>query len=175
MRCSLGANSPLWAASIRQWLTTYASRCAFSRRETTPPPITLFIASPGGSVASGLAIFDTMRTVTCPVRTVCLERAASMGSIVFMGGDARQMAPHAELMIHDPLIPSGAGGSALALQETSRRLMQTRRTLTQILAERSGLSAQRIRTMTAKDTFLSAERALELGFATSVIIPGKDS
>ena len=157
MRCSLGANSPLWAASIRQWLTTYASRCAFSRRETTPPPITLFIASPGGSVA------------------VCLERAASMGSIVFMGGDARQMAPHAELMIHDPLIPSGAGGSALALQETSRRLMQTRRTLTQILAERSGLSAQRIRTMTAKDTFLSAERALELGFATSVIIPGKDS
>lgn len=138
-------------------------------------PITLFIASPGGSVASGLAIFDTMRTVTCPVRTVCLERAASMGSIVFMGGDARQMAPHAELMIHDPLIPSGAGGSALALQETSRRLMQTRRTLTQILAERSGLSAQRIRTMTAKDTFLSAERALELGFATSVIIPGKDS
>lgn len=82
-------------------------------------PITIFVASAGGSVRSGLAIYDAMRLASCPIRTVCLEFAASMGAVIFMGGDDRRMAPHAELMIHDPLIPQGTGGSALALQETS--------------------------------------------------------
>ncbi|MFR7669753.1 MAG: ATP-dependent Clp protease proteolytic subunit [Collinsella sp.] len=76
-------------------------------------PITIFVASAGGSVRSGLAIYDAMRLASCPIRTVCLEFAASMGAVIFMGGDDRRMAPHAELMIHDPLIPQGAGGSAL--------------------------------------------------------------
>lgn len=124
-------------------------------------PITIFVASAGGSVRSGLAIYDAMRLASCPIRTVCLEFAASMGAVIFMGGDDRRMAPHAELMIHDPLIPQGAGGSALALQETSRRLMQTRKTLTQILSDRSGLTPKRIQSLTAKDTYLSAERAVE--------------
>lgn len=131
--------------------------------------ITVFVASPGGSVRAGLAIYDTLRLVSCPIRTVCLELAASMGSIVFEAGDRREMAPHAELMIHDPLIPQGAGGSALALQETSRRLMETRKTLTAILAGRSGLSAKRVNALCAKDTYLSASRAVELGLADSII------
>lgn len=98
-----------------------------------------------------------------------------MGAIIFMGGDERRMAPHAELMIHDPLIPQGAGGSALALQETSRRLMQTRKALTQILSEHSGLSAKRVQALTAKDTYLSAERAVELGFAHSILTSTKET
>lgn len=145
--------------------------------EATDPaaPITVFIASPGGNVRAGLAIYDTMRLAACPIHTICLELAASMGAIIFMGGDERRMAPHAEFMIHDPLIPQGAGGSALALQETSRRLMQTRRALTHILSERSGLSAKRIQTLTAKDTYLSAERAVELGFAHSILTSTKET
>lgn len=71
-------------------------------------------------------------------------------------------------MVHDPLIPTGAGGNALSVQETSRRLMATRKTLTTLLSERSGLSLARVRRLTAKDTYLSAERALELGFATTI-------
>lgn len=138
-------------------------------------PITAFVASPGGSVRAGLAIYDAMRLSPCPIHTVCLEFAASMGAIIFMGGDERCMAPHAELMIHDPLIPQGAGGSALALQETSRRLMQTRKALTQILSDRSGLSTKRIQTLTAKDTYLSAERAVELGFAHSILTSTKET
>ena len=83
-----------------------------------------------------------------------------MGAVIFMGGDDRRMAPHAELMIHDPLIPQGAGGSALALQETSRRLMQTRKTLTQILSDRSGLTPKRIQS--------------ELGFAHEILSTTKE-
>lgn len=138
-------------------------------------PITVFVSSPGGNVHAGLAIYDTMRLSPCPIHTVCVELAASMGAIIFMGGDERRMAPHAELMIHDPLIPQGVGGSALALQETSRRLMQTRKALTQILSDRSGLSAKRVQTLTAKDTYLSAERAVELGFAHSILTSTKET
>ena len=138
-------------------------------------PITMYIASPGGNVRAGLAIYDTVRLAACPINTVCLEFAASMGAIIFMGGDERRMAPHAELMIHDPLIPQGAGGSALALQETSRRLMQTRKALTHILSVRSGLSTKRVQALTAKDTYLSAERAVELGFAHSILTSTKET
>ena len=134
--------------------------------------VTLYVASPGGSVSAGLAIVDTMRTISCPVRTVCLDTAASMGAIIFVSGDRREMFPHAELMIHDPLIQN-AGGSALSVQETSRRLMGLRRTLSQILAERSGLSVKRVQTLTARDTFLTAERACELGFADAIVSPRK--
>ena len=134
--------------------------------------ITLYVASPGGSVSAGLAIVDTMRTISCPVRTVCLDTAASMGAIIFVSGDRREMFPHAELMIHDPLIQN-AGGSALSVQETSRRLMGLRRTLSQILADRSGLSVKRVQSLTAKDTFLTAERAVELGFADAIVEPRK--
>lgn len=134
--------------------------------------ITLYIASPGGSVSAGLAIVDTMRTISCPVRTVCLDTAASMGAIIFVSGDRREMFPHAELMIHDPLIQN-AGGSALSVQETSRRLMGLRRTLSQILADRSGLTVKRVQALTAKDTFLTAERAVELGFADAIVEPRK--
>lgn len=134
--------------------------------------VTLYVASPGGSVSAGLAIVDTMRTIACPVRAVCLDTAASMGAIIFVCGDRREMFPHAELMIHDPLIQN-AGGSALSVQETSRRLMGLRRTLSQILADRSGLSVKRVQSLTARDTFLTAERACELGFADAIVEPRK--
>ncbi len=134
--------------------------------------ITLYVSTPGGDVSAGLAIVDTMCTISCPVRTVCLDMAASMGAIIFVSGDRREMFPHAELMIHDPLIQN-AGGSALSVQETSRRLMGLRRTLSQILADRSGLSVKRVQTLTAKDTFLTAERAVELGFADAIVEPRK--
>ena len=134
--------------------------------------VTLYVASQGGSVSAGLAIVDTVRTISCPVRTVCLDTAASMGAIIFVCGDRREMFPHAELMIHDPLIQN-AGGSALSVQETSRRLMGLRRTLSQILSDCSGLTVKRVQSLTAKDTFLTAERAVELGFADAIVEPRK--
>ena len=134
--------------------------------------ITLYVSTPGGDVSAGLAIVDTMCTISCPVRTVCLDMAASMGAIIFVSGDRREMFPNAELMIHDPLIQN-VSGSALSVQETSRRLMGLRRTLSQILADRSGLSVKRVQSLTARDTFLTAERSCELGFADAIVEPRK--
>ena len=138
-------------------------------REDPAAEIRVYVSSPGGEVTAGLAIYDAMRQVSCPVRTICMDSAASMGAVIFMAGDERELFPHAELMIHDPLSPSGAGGSALGVQEMSRRLMGTRRTLNTILAERSGLTLAKVQRLTGKDTFLSAERACEHGFAHRIL------
>ena len=75
-------------------------------------PITLFINSPGGEVSSGLALYDVMQAASCPIRTVCLGLAASMAALLFIAGDTRDMLPHSRVMVHDPLISGGVGGSA---------------------------------------------------------------
>lgn len=136
-------------------------------------PITIFIDSYGGEVNAGLAIYDSMRTASCPVNTVCVGVAASMGAVLFVAGDERSMYPHSELMIHDPLTVGG-GGSALTVQEQSRRLMQTREVTASILAKHSGISLDEIYSMTSKDTWLSAKKAIEMGFADGIVRPVKD-
>lgn len=86
------------------------------QRQDPTMPITLYINSPGGEVQSGLALYDVMQAVSCPIRTVCLGMAASMGALLFIAGDEREILPHSRIMIHDPLIGAGAGGSALSVK-----------------------------------------------------------
>ncbi len=122
-----------------------------------------------GEVSSGLALYDVMQAISCPIRTVCLGKAASMGAILFAAGDKREILPHGEVMIHDPLIYRGVGGSALSVQETSRQLLKTRQTLGDILARHTGKSRQEIYRKTAKNTWFSAEEAVSFGLADRVI------
>ena len=75
----------------------------YLQRQDAKAPITLYVNSPGGEVQSGLALYDTMQAVSCPVHTVCLGMAASMGALIFIAGDERQILPHGRVMIHDPL------------------------------------------------------------------------
>ena len=135
--------------------------------------ITLYISSPGGSVTMGMAIYDTMQTSPCRIRTICVGQAASMGAVLFVAGDERLMYPHSELMIHDPLISSGASGSALAVRDQSSRLMKLRKMICSVLASHSGRTLKDIYRRTAKDTYISAEEAVKLGFADTII--GNDS
>ena len=97
----------------------------YLQQEDPETEITLYINSPGGEVASGLALYDVMQAVRCPVRTVCVGTAASMAALLFAAGKRREMLPHARLMIHDPLIAGGIGGSALHIDSVSRHLMPT--------------------------------------------------
>lgn len=82
--------------------------------------ITMYINSPGGSVTDGLALNDVMAGIPCPIRTVCVGMAASMGALLFAAGNRRDMLPHAAVMIHDPLT-TGISGSALSVEQASRR------------------------------------------------------
>lgn len=131
--------------------------------------ITMFINSLGGEVDSGLALYDVMQAVTCPIRTVCMGTAASMGAVLFAAGDKREILPHGKIMIHDPMIYEALGGSALHVQTISRNLMKTRTIVGEILAEHTGRSLEEIYQKTASDTWFYAEEAVAFGLADCVI------
>lgn len=130
--------------------------------------ITLYINSPGGEVSSGLAVYDVMKSISCPVRTVCTGMAASMASILFMAGDQRDMLPHSQLMIHDPLVGS-IGGSALSVKAKSDSLMRTREITANIISKCTGHSLEEVYEATAHDTYFEAEEAVEWGLADGII------
>ena len=141
----------------------------FLQREDPAAEITMYINSPGGEVNSGLALYDAMQAVSCPIRTVCMGSAASMGAVIFAAGDIREIFPHGRVMIHDPLIRGGVGGSALQLQSVSKDLLKTREVLCTILAERTGRSQKEIYKKTAKDTWFDAQEAVKFGLADRVV------
>lgn len=130
--------------------------------------ITLYINSPGGEVSSGLALYDVMQAVKCPVRTVCVGTAASMAALIFAAGSQRDMLPHARLMIHDPLISGGLGGSALHIDSVSRDLMRTREITADLLARHSGHTLAEVYEKTARDTYFDADGAVAWGLADRI-------
>lgn len=142
----------------------------FLAEENSEKPITLLINSEGGSVVDGLAIFDTMRALPCPVRTICAGEASSMAAVILAGGSKgnRFILPNAQVMIHDPIL-TGCGGPALTVDAISQRLMRTRKLVAEIMAECTGKSVEEILEKTAKDTFFTADEAVEYGLVDSVI------
>ena len=130
--------------------------------------ITLYIDSPRGEVSSGLALYDVMQAIQCPIRTVCMN-AASMASLLFAAGKQRDILPHARVMIHDPLIAGGAGGSALHLERIAQDLMQTRGIVAEILAKHTGHTISEVLAKTATDTYFSAPEAVAWGLADKII------
>ena len=136
--------------------------------EDSEAPITLYINSPGGSVDSGMALYDVMQAVSCPVRTVCVGLAASMAALLFVSGAERDMLPHSRLMIHDPLIIQ-TGGSALKLKAVSDDLMETRQIIARVIAEHSGKSMEEVLAKTANECYFRAEEAVKFGLADHII------
>ncbi len=132
--------------------------------------ITIYINSPGGEVSSGLALYDVMKAIRCPIRTVCVGLAASMGAILFAAGDQREMLAHSRVMIHDPLIAgSGIKGSAAYLDAQVKDLMNTRAIIAEILAAHTHRTVEEVLEKTAKDTFFYSEEAVAFGLADKIV------
>ena len=141
----------------------------YLHREAPEQEITMYINSPGGEVSSGLALYDVMKAIQCPIRTVCVGTAASMAAILFLSGDKRDMLAHSKVMIHDPLMPGGIGGSALKVDAVARNLMQTRQTIANIISRHTGKSLEDVLAKTASDSYFDAEQAVEWGLADRII------
>lgn len=141
----------------------------YLQQEDAEKEITMYINSPGGEVDSGLALYDVMRAIRCPIRTVCTGTAASMAAILFLSGNQRDMLPHSKVMIHDPLIPGGVGGSALKLDAVAKNIMQTRQTIAEIIADNTGKPLDEVLAKTASDSYFDAEQAVEWGLADRII------
>ena len=140
----------------------------YLQRQDPEGQITLFINSPGGSVDSGMALYDVMQAVSCPIRTVCVGLAASMAALLFVSGSRRDMLPHSRIMIHDPLIVQ-TGGSALKLKAVSDDLMETRQIIAKVIADHSGKPMEEVLAKTATDSYFRAEEAVSFGLADQII------
>lgn len=131
--------------------------------------ITIYFNSPGGEVQSGLAIYDVMQAVSCPIRTVCLGMAASMAAPLFASGDERLMLPHSRIMIHDPLIGGGVGGSALELKTISDNILRTRQIIAEVVAKHTGHNLEEVLEKTSRDSWFEASEAVEWNLADRII------
>ena len=131
--------------------------------------ISLYINSPGGSISAGMAIHDTMQYIKCDVSTICMGMAASMGAFLLAAGakGKRYALPNAEIMIHQP--SGGAQGQATDIQIQAERILQTKKSLNTILAERTGQPYEVICKDTERDNFMTAQQAMEYGLIDKVI------
>jgi ATP-dependent Clp protease protease subunit len=144
----------------------------FLASEDSQREIHLYINSPGGSVTAGLAIYDTMRYLPCPIVTTCVGMAASFGTILLMAGDKglRRSLPHARIHMHQPLIHGGGiSGQATDIDIHAREILHTRDVLNEIIQHHTGQSLERIKRDTERDYFMSATDAVEYGIVDEVL------
>ena len=141
----------------------------FLEAEDPDKDINIYINSPGGSITAGMAIYDTMRYIKPDVSTMCVGMAASMGAFLLAAGQKgkRYALPNAEVMIHQPL--GGARGQASDIKIAAERILKMRKTLNDILSERTGKPVKQIEKDTDRDNFMSAEEAVEYGLIDKVL------
>jgi len=141
----------------------------FLNAEDSKADISLYINSPGGLVSAGLAIVDTMNHIKVDVSTICVGLAASMGAVILSAGKKgkRFILPHAEVMIHQPL--GGAQGQASDIEISAKHIIQTRKTLNEILAKNTGQKLSVVEKDTDRDFFMTAKDAVKYGLVDKVI------
>ncbi|HTA97891.1 MAG TPA: ATP-dependent Clp protease proteolytic subunit [Solirubrobacteraceae bacterium] len=133
--------------------------------------ISIYINSPGGSVYSGLAIYDTMRFVKPDIHTMCVGVAMSMGSLLLAGGTKGKRAalPNSRILIHQP--SAGFEGQSTDIEIHAREILNVRERLDDIYAENTGLSKEQVREDMERDRFFTAEQALQYGLIDRVLEP----
>jgi ATP-dependent Clp protease, protease subunit len=141
----------------------------FLESEDPEKDIQVYINSPGGVVTSGLAMYDTMQYVRCPVSTMCIGQAASMGAVLLSAGHkGRRFAlPHARMMIHQPL--GGARGQATDIEIQAREIKKMKETLIDILVDATGKNRDELAKDIERDFYLSAGQAKEYGLIDEVL------
>jgi ATP-dependent Clp protease protease subunit len=145
----------------------------FLETENRSQDVNMYINSPGGVVTSGLAIYDAMQHVQCPVATFCIGQAASMGAVLLMAGTTgkRHILPHSRVMIHQPW--GGAGGTASDIRIQTDEILKLKKALNELIARHSGKPVKTVEKDTDRDRYLSAEEAVEYGLVDEIIHPAK--
>ena len=141
----------------------------FLESENPSKDVSLYINSPGGSITSGLSIYDTMQFIKPDVSTICVGQAASMGAILLAGGTKgkRYSLPNSRVMIHQPI--SGFQGQASDIDIQAKEILKLRQRLNEILSTHTGKSEQQIASDTDRDNFMKASEALEYGLIDTVL------
>jgi ATP-dependent Clp protease protease subunit len=145
----------------------------FLQKENKTQDINLFLNSPGGSVTAGLAIYDTMQFVQCPVATYCIGQAASMGAVLLAAGTKgkRHALPNSRIMIHQPW--GGVGGTAIDIAIQADEILRLKKTLSQILGKHCGRDAEMVEKESDRDFFMGAKEAKEYGLIDEIVETSK--
>ncbi len=143
--------------------STVIAQLLYLESEDPDKDIYLYINSPGGSVTSGMAIYDTMQYIKCDVQTICMGMAASMGAFRRAAGTPgkRFALPNSEIMIHQPL--GGTRGQATDIEIATKHILSVRDNINRILAENTGRSLEEIQRDTDRDNYMTAQEALDYG------------
>ena len=144
----------------------------FLESEDPDREIYLYINSPGGSITDGMAIVDTINYIKCPVTTICVGLAASMGAVLLASGTKgkRYATPNAEILIHQPLIAGGGlSGQTTEIKIHADHMVKTREKLNRLLSERTGQDLATIERDTERDTYMTAEEALKYGLIDGIM------
>lgn len=155
---------------------TATSACEFVRavmllvKEDSEKPIDIYINSPGGEVNAGLLIYDTLKGIKTEVNLHCIGMAASMAAIILAGGRKghRYILRHSRMMIHEPLIAGGVGGSATSIKRTAESIMETKRISVELLAMDTGKSKEEVEAAISFDNYMNAEESIAFGLCDSI-------
>ena len=144
----------------------------FLESEDPDKEIHFYINSPGGSIVDGMAIVDTMNYIKCPVSTICVGMAASMGSVLLACGEKgkRFATPNSEVLIHQPLIGGhGLSGQTTDIKIHTDHLVKTREKMNKLLSEKTGQPIEKIMADTERDNYMTAEEALKYGLIDGIL------
>lgn len=152
-----------------QMANLVVAQLLYLESENPDKDIQLYINSPGGTVSSGLSIYDTMQFVNCHVSTICVGQAASMGALLLGGGSKgkRYALPHSRIMVHQP--SAGFQGQATDIDIHARETMELKRRLNEIMSRHTGQSVEQIEKDLERDNFMSAEAAVRYGLIDTVL------
>ena len=151
--------------------SSIVAQLLFLESEDPDKEISFYINSPGGSITDGMAIVDTMRYIKCPISTICVGMAASMGAVLLACGDKgkRVATPNSEIMIHQPLISGGLSGQATEIKIHADHILRTRSRLNKLLSEQTGQDLATIEKDTERDNYMLAEEALKYGLIDGIL------
>ena len=151
--------------------SSIVAQLLFLESEDPDKEISFYINSPGGSITDGMAIVDTMRYIKCPISTICVGMAASMGAVLLACGDKgkRFATPNSEIMIHQPLISGGLSGQATEIKIHADHILRTRSRLNKLLSEQTGQDIETIEKDTERDNYMLAEEALKYGLIDGIL------
>lgn len=145
----------------------------FLQKENKSQDINLFLNSPGGSVTAGLAIYDTMQFVACPISTYCIGQAASMGAVLLAAGTKgkRHALPNSRIMIHQPW--GGVGGTAIDIAIQAEEILRLKTTLSTIIGKHSGRTGEQVSKDSDRDFFMGAIEAKKYGLIDEIVESSK--
>ena len=152
-----------------QMANLIVAQLLYLESENPDKDVQLYINSPGGSVTSGLAVYDTMQFINCDVSTICIGQAASMGALLLAGGakGKRYALPHSRMMLHQP--SAGYSGQATDIDIHAKEVLELKRRLNEIMALHTGQTVEQIQQDLERDNFMGGEQAMKYGLIDTML------